>query len=90
WGGGIAISQTIVPSNYRCFVTPPKFPGEIPLLFDCFRPPIVAKCDQKRVLSSWVSYCCNMVPEEFQVEFSSVRHLNPLQFLHIEFGDSCT
>ncbi|KAG4907371.1 hypothetical protein JHK86_055855 [Glycine max] len=41
------------------------------------RPPIVAKCDQKRVLSSWVSYCCNMVPEEFQVEFSSVRHLNP-------------
>ncbi|KAL5194574.1 FAD synthetase 1, chloroplastic [Glycine soja] len=46
------------------------------------RPPIVAKCDQKRVLSSWVSYCCNMVPEEFQVEFSSVRHLNPQQHQH--------
>ncbi|KAG4984672.1 hypothetical protein AAZX31_U017000 [Glycine max] len=141
WGG---ISQTTVPSNYRCFGTPPKSPGEIPLLFDCFsqqeedreilsdgtsavaggivalgkfdalhighrelaiqasragppfllsfvgmakvlgwepRAPIVAKCDRKRILSSWVPYCCNMVPEEFEVEFSSVRHLNPRQFV---------
>ncbi|KAL2323958.1 hypothetical protein Fmac_023016 [Flemingia macrophylla] len=31
------------------------------------RAPVVAKCDRKRVLSSWVSYCCNMVPEEFQI-----------------------
>ncbi|XP_057733525.1 FAD synthetase 1, chloroplastic-like isoform X1 [Arachis stenosperma] len=45
------------------------------------RPPIVATCDRKRVLSSWVSYCCNMVPEEFHVEFSSVRHLSPQQFV---------
>lgn len=45
------------------------------------RAPIVAKCDRKRVLSSWVPYCCNMVPEEFQVEFSSVRHLSPRQFV---------
>lgn len=45
------------------------------------RAPIVAKCDRKRVLSSWVPYCCNMVPEEFQVEFSSVRHLTPRQFV---------
>jgi len=26
-----------VSSNYRCFGTPSKPPGEIPLLFDCFR-----------------------------------------------------
>ncbi|KAE9611575.1 putative FAD synthetase [Lupinus albus] len=45
------------------------------------RPPIVAKCDRKRVLSSWVPYCCNMIPEEFQVEFSSVRYLTPRQFV---------
>lgn len=45
------------------------------------RAPIVAKCDRKRVLSSWVPYCCNTVPEEFQVEFSSVRHLSPRQFV---------
>lgn len=45
------------------------------------RAPIVAKCDRKRVLSSWVPYCCNMVPEEFQVEFSSVHHLSPRQFV---------
>ncbi|RDY03109.1 FAD synthetase 2, chloroplastic, partial [Mucuna pruriens] len=45
------------------------------------RAPIVAKCDRKRVLSSWVPYCCNMVPEEFQVEFSSVRQLSPRQFV---------
>ncbi|ESW14752.1 hypothetical protein PHAVU_007G014500 [Phaseolus vulgaris] len=133
-----------VSSNYRCFGTPSKPPGEIPLLFDCFsqqedereilsdgttavaggivalgkfdalhighrelaiqaskagppfllsfvgmekvlgwepRAPIVAKRDRKRVLSSWVSYCCNMVPKEFQVEFSSVRHLSPRQFV---------
>lgn len=133
-----------VSSNYRCFGTPSKSPGEIPLLFDCFslqedereilsdgtsavaggvvalgkfdalhighrelaiqasragppfllsfvgmakvlgwepRAPIVAKCDRKRVLSSWAPYCCNMVPEEYQVEFSSVRHLSPRQFV---------
>ncbi|XP_020212337.1 FAD synthetase 2, chloroplastic isoform X2 [Cajanus cajan] len=45
------------------------------------RAPVVAKCDRRRVLSSWVSYCCNMVPEEFQVQFSSVRHLSPRQFV---------
>ncbi|CAL0316244.1 unnamed protein product [Lupinus luteus] len=45
------------------------------------RAPIVAKCDRKRVLSSWVPYCCNTIPEEFEVEFSSVRHLTPRQFV---------
>ncbi|CAJ1977669.1 unnamed protein product [Sphenostylis stenocarpa] len=143
----IAITQkhNRVSSNYRCFGTPSKPPGEIPLLFDCFsqqredereilsdgtsavaggivalgkfdalhighrelaiqaskagppfllsfvgmdkvlgwvpRAPIVAKCDRKRVLSSWVPHCCNKVPEEFRVEFSSVRHLSPRQFV---------
>lgn len=49
----------------------------------CFpnRAPIVAKCDRKRILSSWVPYCGNMVPEEFQIEFSCVRHLSPQQFV---------
>ncbi|XP_077213595.1 FAD synthetase 1, chloroplastic-like [Tasmannia lanceolata] len=45
------------------------------------RAPIVAKCDRKRVLSSWASYCGNVVPLEFHVEFSSVRHLTPRQFV---------
>ncbi|KAF5747397.1 FAD synthetase 2 chloroplastic [Tripterygium wilfordii] len=46
------------------------------------RAPIVAKCDRKRVLSSWAPYCGNNVaPEEFQIEFSSVRHLTPRQFV---------
>ncbi|XP_050250251.1 FAD synthetase 2, chloroplastic-like [Quercus robur] len=45
------------------------------------RAPIVAKCDRMRVLSSWAPYCNNMIPAEFQVEFSSVRHLTPRQFV---------
>lgn len=45
------------------------------------RPPIVAKCDRKRVLSSWASYCDNVVPLEYQIEFSTVRHLTPRQFV---------
>ncbi|KAF3435046.1 hypothetical protein FNV43_RR22133 [Rhamnella rubrinervis] len=45
------------------------------------RAPIVAKCDRKRVLSSWAPYCGNMAPAEFQVEFSSVRHLTPREFV---------
>ena len=45
------------------------------------RAPIVAKCDRKRVLSSWAPYCGNMAPTEFQVEFSSVRHLTPREFV---------
>ncbi|KAL5761347.1 hypothetical protein ACOSP7_017611 [Xanthoceras sorbifolium] len=45
------------------------------------RAPIVAKCDRKRVLSSWAPYCGNMTPAEFQIEFSSVRHLTPRQFV---------
>ncbi|GKU90893.1 hypothetical protein SLEP1_g4837 [Rubroshorea leprosula] len=45
------------------------------------RAPIVANCDRKRVLSSWASYCGNVTPREFQVEFSSVRHLTPHQFV---------
>lgn len=45
------------------------------------RAPIVAKCDRKRVLSSWARYCGNMAPAELQVEFSSVRHLTPREFV---------
>ncbi|KAE8023022.1 hypothetical protein FH972_008776 [Carpinus fangiana] len=45
------------------------------------RAPIVAKCDRKRVLSSWAPYCSGMAPAEFQIEFSSVRHLTPRQFV---------
>ncbi|GMN52590.1 hypothetical protein TIFTF001_021734 [Ficus carica] len=44
-------------------------------------PPIVAKCDRKRVLSAWAPYCGNMAPAEFQIEFSSVRHLSPREFV---------
>ncbi|CAE6227862.1 unnamed protein product [Arabidopsis arenosa] len=36
------------------------------------RAPIVAKCDRKRVLSSWASYCRNIAPVEFEIEFASV------------------
>lgn len=45
------------------------------------RPPVVAKCDRKRILSSWAPLCGNIVPVEFQVEFSKVRHLTPRQFV---------
>ncbi|KAM1540893.1 hypothetical protein PS1_010894 [Malus domestica] len=45
------------------------------------RASIVAKCDRKRVLSSWASYCGDMAPAEFEIEFSSVRHLTPRQFV---------
>lgn len=45
------------------------------------RSPIVAKCDRKRVLSSWAPYCGNVVPVEFHLEFRHVRHLSPQQFV---------
>ncbi|GFQ02213.1 fad synthetase 1 chloroplastic [Phtheirospermum japonicum] len=41
------------------------------------RAPIVAKCDRKRVLSSWAPLCGNITPKEFHVEFSKVRYLTP-------------
>ncbi|KAG6773652.1 hypothetical protein POTOM_020944 [Populus tomentosa] len=43
--------------------------------------PVVAKCDRSRVLLSWAPYCGNLVPAEVQIEFSSVRHLTPQQFV---------
>uniref|UniRef100_A0A0D9ZEK1 FAD synthase n=1 Tax=Oryza glumipatula TaxID=40148 RepID=A0A0D9ZEK1_9ORYZ len=46
-----------------------------------YRPPIVAQCDRKRVLTSWAPYCKNVVPIEYQVEFSKVRYLTPRQFV---------
>uniref|UniRef100_A0A1D1YYS9 FAD synthase n=1 Tax=Anthurium amnicola TaxID=1678845 RepID=A0A1D1YYS9_9ARAE len=46
-----------------------------------YRAPVVAKCDRKRVLSSWAPFCGNVAPLEFQVEFSKVRHLTPRQFV---------
>ncbi|XP_062107965.1 FAD synthetase 2, chloroplastic-like isoform X2 [Humulus lupulus] len=45
------------------------------------RPPVVAKCDRKRVFSSWSPYCGNVAPMEFGIEFSSVRHLSPKAFV---------
>ncbi|XP_050373293.1 FAD synthetase 2, chloroplastic [Argentina anserina] len=53
------------------------------------RAPIVAKCDRKRILSTWAPYCGNMVPEEFEIQFSSVRKLTPREFVEKllkEFG----
>ncbi|GAV72282.1 FAD_syn domain-containing protein [Cephalotus follicularis] len=45
------------------------------------RAPIVAKCDRKRVLSSWAPSCGSAVPEEFQIKFATVRHLSARQFV---------
>ncbi|KAF8118688.1 hypothetical protein N665_0002s0004 [Sinapis alba] len=45
------------------------------------RAPIVAKCDRKRVLTSWDSYCGNKAPVEYEIEFASVRHLTPREFV---------
>nr|KAJ0185094.1 hypothetical protein LSAT_V11C900492610 [Lactuca sativa] len=45
------------------------------------RAPVVAKCDRKRVLSSWSSCCGEVVPTELEVEFSKVRNLTPRQFV---------
>ncbi|KAL3502313.1 hypothetical protein ACH5RR_036762 [Cinchona calisaya] len=53
------------------------------------RAPIVAKCDRKRVLSSWAPHCGKLIPTEFQIEFSKVRNLTPRQFvekLSLELG----
>lgn len=44
------------------------------------RAPVVAKCDRKPVFSSWTPCCSNVAPVEFEIEFASVRHLNPQQF----------
>ncbi|KAK9663835.1 hypothetical protein RND81_14G001700 [Saponaria officinalis] len=45
------------------------------------RPPVVAKCDRQRVLSSWAPLCRNVAPQEFLLDFSRVRHLTPTQFV---------
>eukprot|EP00252_Welwitschia_mirabilis_P013159 TRINITY_DN2905_c0_g1_i1.p1 TRINITY_DN2905_c0_g1~~TRINITY_DN2905_c0_g1_i1.p1 ORF type:complete len:362 (-),score=73.41 TRINITY_DN2905_c0_g1_i1:58-1143(-) len=45
------------------------------------RLPIVANCDRKRVLSLWAPLCGGMVPHEYHVQFSLVRHLSPRQFV---------
>ncbi|KAI8529490.1 hypothetical protein RHMOL_Rhmol12G0228500 [Rhododendron molle] len=47
------------------------------------RAPIVAKCDRKRVLSSWAPYCGDITPVEYELEFSKVRHLTPRQFVEM-------
>ncbi|KAL6893884.1 hypothetical protein ACP4OV_007982 [Aristida adscensionis] len=58
-----------------------SFVGMAEVLGWPYRPPIVAQCDRKRVLSSWAPYCRNVVPLEYQVEFSKVRYLTPRQFV---------
>ncbi|GER24885.1 v-type proton ATPase subunit F [Striga asiatica] len=45
------------------------------------RPPVVAKCDRKRILSSWAPLCPNITPKEFHIQFSKVRYLSPCQFV---------
>ncbi|KAL8534892.1 hypothetical protein ACS0TY_010794 [Phlomoides rotata] len=45
------------------------------------RAPIVAKCDRKRVLSSWAPFCRNITPKEFELQFSQVRNLSPQKFI---------
>ncbi|KAL6636743.1 hypothetical protein ACP70R_024315 [Stipagrostis hirtigluma subsp. patula] len=58
-----------------------SFVGMAEVLGWTYRPPIVAQCDRKRVLSTWAPYCRNVVPLEYQVEFSKVRNLTPRQFV---------
>lgn len=41
----------------------------------------MARCDRKRVLSSWAPFCGNVTPKEIEVEFSQVRYLTPQQFV---------
>ncbi|KAG8365727.1 hypothetical protein BUALT_Bualt17G0002000 [Buddleja alternifolia] len=50
-------------------------------MFFLNRAPLVAKCDRKRVLSSWSPLCGNVTPKEFHVDFSKVRYLTPQQFV---------
>ncbi|MQM14065.1 hypothetical protein Taro_046992 [Colocasia esculenta] len=45
------------------------------------RAPIVAKCDRRRVLTSWAPFCGDITPLEYHVEFSKVRHLSPREFV---------
>lgn len=51
------------------------------MIINLSRAPIVAKCDRKRVLSSWAPYCGGVAPMEFEVEFSKVRNLSPRKFV---------
>ena len=51
------------------------------MLITCNRAPIVAKCDRKRILSSWAPYCGDVTPTEFELDFSKVRSLTPRQFV---------
>ncbi|KAM7278920.1 hypothetical protein ACFE04_006054 [Oxalis oulophora] len=46
------------------------------------RTPIVANCDRSRVLSTWASFCGGLIPSEYQINFATVRHLTPRQFVH--------
>lgn len=65
-----------ISAVFDCWFSYLKQPS---MVFD--RPPIVAQCDRKRVLSSWSPYCGNVALKEFQVQFTSVRHLTPRQFV---------
>ncbi|XP_022945276.1 FAD synthetase 2, chloroplastic-like isoform X2 [Cucurbita moschata] len=83
--------------SFFCSIVPSFAAGEPPILSDCFgyrgggrvvsvtvnsnRAPVVAQCDRTRVLSSWAPFCRNMAPSEYQIQFSSVRHLTPREFV---------
>ncbi|CAN6441020.1 unnamed protein product [Victoria cruziana] len=58
-----------------------SFIGMAEVLGWAHKAPIVANCDRKRVLASWAPFCGNMVPLEYHVDFSNVRHLSPRQFV---------
>uniref|UniRef100_A0A803LS02 FAD synthase n=2 Tax=Chenopodium quinoa TaxID=63459 RepID=A0A803LS02_CHEQI len=58
-----------------------SFAGMAEVLGWAPRSPIVAKCDRHRILSSWASFCGNVPPKEFLIDFASVRHLTPQQFV---------
>uniref|UniRef100_A0A803MNU9 FAD synthase n=1 Tax=Chenopodium quinoa TaxID=63459 RepID=A0A803MNU9_CHEQI len=58
-----------------------SFAGMAEVLGWAPRSPIVAKCDRHRILSSWAPFCGNVPPKEFLIDFASVRHLTPQQFV---------
>lgn len=45
------------------------------------RLPVVATCDRTRVMGLWATYCGDVVPREFMLDFAKVRSLSPEQFV---------
>ncbi len=47
------------------------------------RLPLVATYDRPRVLQTWASACCGLVPRQLYIPFADIRSLPPEEFVRI-------